>query len=54
MQKMKSIKKLSFIGLTIIFVFNSSTVEKRIHSSGYHIKWKNVNLNSNEQLFVVF
>lgn len=49
---MKSIKQLSFIGLAIMLVLSSCTMEKRIHMSGYHIDWKNGNRNSTTQELV--
>jgi hypothetical protein len=45
---MKTIKQISFIGLTIIFVLNSCTMEKRVYTSGYHVAWKNGKHNSNK------
>ena len=38
---MKSIKQLSFIGLVIMLILPSCTMEKRVYMSGYHINWKN-------------
>lgn len=38
---MKSIKQLSYIGLAIMFVLTSCTMEKRVYMSGYHIEWLN-------------
>ena len=49
---MKSIKHLSLIGLLIIIIINSCTIEKRIYSSGYHVDWKNCNPNSNKKELV--
>jgi hypothetical protein len=43
---MKSIKQLSFIGLAIVLVLTSCTLEKRIYSSGYHIEWHKGKNNS--------
>lgn len=40
LNKMKSIKQLSFIGLAIMLVLTSCTMEKRVYMSGYHIEWK--------------
>jgi len=37
---MKSIKQLSYIGLLIMFILTSCTMEKRVYMSGYHIDWK--------------
>ena len=34
--------KFYFLNLLLVLVcFSSCTVEKRIYSSGYHVKWKN-------------
>ena len=49
---MKSIKQLSFIGLAIMLVLTSCTMEKRVYMSGYHIDWKNGKQNSNKQELV--
>lgn len=49
---MKSIKQLSFIGLTIMLVLSSCSIEERIYMSGYHIYWKNSNRSSNKQELV--
>ena len=49
---MKSIKQLSFIGLAIMLVLTSCTMEKRVYMSGYHIDWKNGKHNSNKQELV--
>ena len=38
---MKTLHKLSFIGLAIVLVLSSCTVEKRVYMSGYHIEWLN-------------
>ena len=45
---MKAIKQISFIGLAIMFVLNSCTMEKRVYTSGYHVAWKNGKHNSNK------
>ena len=49
---MKSIKQLSFIGLAIILVLNSCTMEKRVYMSGYHIEWKKSKHNPDKQELV--
>jgi uncharacterized membrane protein YqaE (UPF0057 family) len=36
---MKKIKQISFIALAVTFILSSCTVERRLHNSGYHIKW---------------
>ncbi len=36
---MKNLKYLSFIGLALMLVLSSCTMEKRIYMSGYHIEW---------------
>ena len=37
---MKSIKQLLFIGLGLMIIFNSCSIEKRKYLSGYNIEWK--------------
>jgi TM2 domain-containing membrane protein YozV len=49
---MKSIKQFLFIGLSIMLVLTSCTIEKRVYMSGYHIEWKNGKQNSNKQELV--
>ena len=46
---MKIIKQISFIGLTIMSVLTSCTMEKRVYTSGYHVAWKNGKHSSNKQ-----
>lgn len=46
---MKSIKQLSFIGLAIMLVLTSCTMEKRVYMSGYHIEWKKSKHNPDRQ-----
>jgi len=36
---MRKIKQISFIVLVITFILSSCTVERRLHTSGYHVKW---------------
>ena len=45
---MKSIKQFSFIGLAVMFVLTSCTMEKRVYMSGYHIEWLNGKHNPNK------
>jgi hypothetical protein len=49
---MKSIKQLSFIGLAIMLVLNSCTMEKRVYMSGYHIRWNKSKHNPDKQELV--
>lgn len=49
---MKSIKQLSFIGLAIMLVLNSCTMEKRVYMSGYHIEWNKSKNNPDRQELV--
>jgi len=37
---MKQFKKLSFLALGLIFIGASCSVEKRVHTAGYHIDWQ--------------
>jgi len=48
---MKPLKQISFIGLALTFILSSCSMEKRVHLSGYHIKWENAKNNSNKQEF---
>lgn len=36
---MKTVRNISLIGLTIMFVLTSCTMEKRVYRSGYHTEW---------------
>jgi len=36
---MKTIRNISLVGLTIMFVLSSCTMEKRVYRSGYHTEW---------------
>ena len=38
---MKQIKKLSILALGLLFVGTSCSVEKRVHTAGYHNDWNN-------------
>lgn len=49
---MKAIKQISLIGLAIIFVLTSCTMEKRLYTSGYHVAWKNGKHTSKKQELV--
>jgi uncharacterized membrane protein YqaE (UPF0057 family) len=44
-------KKLIYICLAITFITVSCTVQKRVYNSGYHVKWKGGNLNSDKNEF---
>lgn len=46
---MKSLKQLSFIGLAIMLVLSSCTMEKRVYMSGYHIEWNKSKHNPDRQ-----
>lgn len=46
---MKSIKQLSFIGMVIMFILSSCTMEKRQYMSGYNIDWKNKEHHTDKQ-----
>jgi len=50
--KMKNLKHLSVIGLALMLVFSSCTMEKRMYMSGYHIEWKKGKHNSDKQELV--
>lgn len=49
---MKSIKQLSFIGLAIMLVLTSCTMEKRVYMSGYNIGWNKSTHNPDKQQLV--
>lgn len=49
---MKSIKQLSFIGLAIMLVISSCTMEKRVYTSGYHIEWNKSKHNTDKRELV--
>jgi TM2 domain-containing membrane protein YozV len=40
---MKQIKRLSILALGLLFVSTSCSVEKRVHTAGYHIDWNSNN-----------
>lgn len=40
---MKQIKRLSILALGLLFVSTSCSVEKRVHTAGYHIDWNHDN-----------
>ena len=46
---MKSSHKLLFIGLTIAFLLNSCSIEKRVYMPGYHSQWYKQNNNALKQ-----
>lgn len=46
---MKTIKQLSLLGLAILLILNSCTIEKRVHLPGYHVEWKNGMRHANKQ-----
>ena len=50
---MKTIKQLSLLGLAILLILNSCTIEKRVHLPGYHVEWKNGMRHSNKQELVI-
>lgn len=57
---MKNLKLLTILGISLLFVLSSCTVQKRVHTPGFHIDWhiadkksnkKNINkTNSEDQL----
>lgn len=40
---MKNIKQLLLFGLALTFILSSCSIDKRIYTSGYHIKWNKGN-----------
>jgi hypothetical protein len=46
---MKQIKLLLILAIGLLFINTSCSVEKRIHSTGYHVDWNNSNLNRLQQ-----
>jgi len=49
---MKTIKQLSLLGLAILLILNSCTIEKRVHLPGYHVEWKNGMRHANKHELV--
>ncbi len=49
---MKSLKKLSFIGLALMTVMTSCTMDKRLYTSGYTIQWHNKNVKQDSKEIV--
>ncbi len=47
---MKLANQLSYIGLVLLFMLASCSIEKRIYRPGYHIEWKNRRQNSDYQV----
>lgn len=46
---MKKILRISFVGLMLSLVVFSCTVERRIHNSGFHVKWNKCHSTSNTE-----
>jgi hypothetical protein len=46
---MKQIKLLLILAAGLLFINTSCSVEKRVHSTGYHVDWNNNNLNRLQQ-----
>jgi len=46
---MKPLKQISIIGLSIMFILSSCSVEKRLYMSGYHFDWHNWKHNAVSQ-----
>ncbi len=49
---MKKIKQISFIALAITFILSSCTVERRLHNSGFHVKWNKSHSTSETEVSV--
>jgi uncharacterized membrane protein YqaE (UPF0057 family) len=45
---MKKIFKFVFVGLSIALIAPSCSIEKRVHTPGYHITWSTLNNGSND------
>jgi hypothetical protein len=44
---MKQIKLLLILAIGLLFINTSCSLEKRVHSTGYHVDWNNNNNNNN-------
>ena len=49
---MRKIKQISFIVLAATFILTSCTVERRLHNSGFHVKWNNSHSTSETEVSV--
>ena len=49
---MKKIKQISFIALAVTFILSSCTVERRLHNSGFHVKWNKSHSTSETEVSV--
>jgi hypothetical protein len=50
---MKSMKRLSFITLVVVFILTSCTLQKRIYRSGYHVEWHKAAQHESKEEFAV-
>jgi uncharacterized membrane protein YqaE (UPF0057 family) len=49
---MRKIKQISFIVLAATFILTSCIVERRLHNSGFHVKWNNSHSTSDTEVSV--
>jgi TM2 domain-containing membrane protein YozV len=46
---MKRVKSILFIGIAVMFLLSSCTMEKRVYLSGFHVEWKKSKEHVNHQ-----